>query len=98
MADLDRRLRRLERPAARDAGYVVVYRDNGESLEDAWSRQNPGEPLPTIPVVTVGWLPAPDPSPEVWAAWSRGDEDPKIVATTRARARGRAAGGGDGCA
>lgn len=93
MLDLDRRLRKLERPAGRDAGYEVIFVAEGETLEGAWSRQNPGEPLPTVPVVTVGWLPAPDPSPEVWAAWPRGGGDREIIATTRARARGRAAGG-----
>lgn len=75
MADLDRRLRRLERPAGRNAGYAVLFCEAGETAADAWSRQHPGKPLPLVPVVTVGWLPAGDLAPEAWAAWARGGDD-----------------------
>lgn len=97
MLDLDRRLRRLERPAGAHAGYEVIFVAEGETLEGAWSRQNPGAPLPTTPVVVLHWEGSQEPTTEEWAAWSRGGEDHKIVASTRARARpGR--GGGDDCA
>ena len=64
MSDLFRRLRRLERPAGRDAGYEVIFVAEGETLEGAWSRQNPGAPLPTVPVVVLHWEGSQEPTTE----------------------------------
>jgi len=75
MTDLNRRLRKLERPAGHCAGYEVIFCQEGESDEEAWLRQHPGESFPSGPLVIVGWASCDNLSMEQWAAGARGGGD-----------------------
>ncbi|MFZ4072371.1 MAG: hypothetical protein ACOYJ6_20050 [Caulobacterales bacterium] len=68
MTALARRLANLEvRYAPREA-YHVLWPMDGESEEEAWVRQHPGESFPSGPLVIVGWASCDSPSTDQWAA------------------------------